>query len=118
MMGTNNKFQEKALPLEAQAAPVFAICTLDFDQDGKKDLFLGGNISKARLKFGKYDANYGLILKGDGKGGFSSIPQKQAGLRLLGDVRSVLNLGGSLMVGINQQPIKAYKFQNKPRQYH
>ncbi|HPH21487.1 MAG TPA: FG-GAP-like repeat-containing protein, partial [Haliscomenobacter sp.] len=85
VMGTNNKFQEKALPLEAQAAPVFAICTLDFDQDGKKDLFLGGNISKARLKFGKYDANYGLILKGDGKGGFSSIPQKQAGLRLLGD---------------------------------
>ena len=110
VMGTNNKFQEKALPLEAQAAPVFAICTLDFDEDGKKDLFLGGNISKARLKFGKYDANYGLILKGDGKGGFSSIPQKQAGLRLLGDVRSVLNLGGSLIFGINQQPIKAYKF--------
>jgi hypothetical protein len=110
VMGSSHKFQEKALPMEAQASPIYAICTLDFDQDGKKDLFLGGNINKARLKFGKYDANYGLILKGDGKGTFSSVPQKQAGLRLLGDVRSVLTLQNKLMVGIHQQMVKAYQF--------
>ena len=104
------KFQEKALPLEVQASPIFAISSLDFDQDGKKDLFLGGNISKARLKFGKYDANYGLILRGDGKGTFSTVPQKQAGLRLVGDVRSVLMVQNKLLVGVNQQGVKAYQF--------
>lgn len=106
--GANGKFQEKALPLEAQSAPVFALTTLDFNQDGKKDLFLGGNINKARLKFGKYDANYGLILQGDGQGGFKVVPQKQAGLRLQGDVRSVLTLQNKLIVGVHQQAVKAY----------
>lgn len=104
----NGKFQEKALPLEAQSAPVFALTALDFNQDGKKDLFLGGNINKARLKFGKYDANYGLILQGDGQGGFKVVPQKQAGLRLQGDVRSVLALQNKLIVGVHQQAVKAY----------
>lgn len=104
------KFQEKALPLEVQASPIFAISSLDFDQDGKKDLFLGGNISKARLKFGKYDANYGLILRGDGKGSFSTVPQKQVGLRLIGDVRSVLVVQNKLIVGVHQQGVKAYQF--------
>lgn len=106
--GANGKFQEKALPLEAQSAPIFALTSLDFNQDGKKDLFLGGNINKARLKFGKYDANYGLILQGDGQGGFKVVPQKQAGLRLQGDVRSVLALQNKLIVGVHQQAVKAY----------
>ena len=98
------------MPLEVQASPIFAISSLDFNQDGKKDLFLAGNISKARLKFGKYDANYGLVLRGDGKGTFSTVPQKQAGLRLIGDVRSVLMVQNKLIVGVNQQGVKAYQF--------
>ena len=110
MGGANGKFQEKALPLEVQSSPIFAMTTLDFNQDGKKDLFLGGNINKARLKFGKYDANYGLILRGDGQGGFKAVPQKEAGLRLQGDVRSVVALQNKLIVGVHQQAVKAYQF--------
>lgn len=106
----NGKFQEKTLPMEAQNSPVFALSSLDFDGDGKKDLFLGGNINKARLKFGKYDANYGLILQGDGKGGFKAVPQQEAGLRLQGDVRSVVVLQNKLIVGVHQQAVKAYQF--------
>lgn len=108
--GANGRFQEKALPLEVQSAPVFAMSSLDFDADGKKDLFLGGNINKARLKFGKYDANYGLILQGDGKGGFKVVPQKEAGIRLQGDVRSVVVVQNRLILGVHQQAVKAYQF--------
>jgi enediyne biosynthesis protein E4 len=103
------KFQEKALPIEVQSSPIFTITALDFDKDGKKDLLLAGNINHARLKFGKYDANYGLLLRGDGQGQFSAIPQRQAGFRLTGDVRSVLNLNDKLLFGVNQQALKAYK---------
>ncbi len=105
------KFQEKPLPIEVQFAPIYAITTLDYDQDGKKDLVLAGNLNKTRLKFGKYDANYGLLLKGNGKGNFQSIPQRQSGFNIKGDVRSVVTLKNTLLFGINQETIKAYRFK-------
>jgi hypothetical protein len=109
---SNGKFVPKVLPLEVQSSPVYTITSLDYDQDGKKDLLLCGNISKARLRFGKYDANYGILLKGDGKGNFRYIPQAQSGFALKGDVRSVLAFGNKLLFGINQQEIKAYQNKN------
>ncbi|MEO6282079.1 MAG: VCBS repeat-containing protein [Dyadobacter sp.] len=103
------KFSEKALPLEVQVSPVYTITSLDYDSDGKKDLLLCGNVSKARLRFGKYDANYGILLKGDGRGKFEYVRQSRSGFALKGDVRSVLPIGNKLLFGINQQEIKAYQ---------
>jgi len=108
-MGQDNRFQEKVLPLPVQFSPVFTINALDFDQDGHKDLLLCGNISKARLKFGKYDANYGILLKNDGKGNFSYVPQSQSGFALTGDIRSVLSVGERLLFGINQKALRSFK---------
>jgi hypothetical protein len=103
------KLHATTLPLEVQSSPVFTITTLDYDHDGNKDLLLCGNINKARLRFGKSDANYGILLKGDGKGHFIYITQLKSGFRLWGDVRSVLEINKTLLFGINQQGIKAYK---------
>jgi len=108
VMDSSGKFQEKALPLEVQSSPVFAIAAADVDGDGYQDLVLAGNIEKARLRFGKYDANYGILLRGDGKGNFSYVPQWQSGLQLRGDVRSILPLGDQLLFGIHQKGIEAY----------
>ena len=106
----NNKFQEKELPIEAQASPIFTIIALDASpKDGTKDLLLAGNINHARLKFGKYDANFGLLLRGDGQGNFSTVPQRASGFNLKGDVRSVLAIKEVLIFGVNQVGLKAYK---------
>ncbi len=105
------KFQEKALPLAAQMAPVFTITTLDYNQDGIKDVLLCGNINQARLRFGKSDANYGVLLKGKEQGQFEYVPQRQSGFQLRGDVRSVLLLGDRLLFGINQKPLEAYQLR-------
>ncbi|WP_159468191.1 VCBS repeat-containing protein [Dyadobacter sp. 3J3] len=109
----SGKLKEKSLPLEVQSSPIYTITSLDFDQDGKKDLLFCGNSSRARLRFGKYDANYGILVKGDGKGNFKYIPQDKSGFALKGDVRSVLPIGNTLLFGINQQEIKAYKIVKK-----
>lgn len=109
-MGPEGKFTEKALPLEVQGSPVFAMAVVDADRDGYKDLLLAGNINRARLRFGKYDANYGILLKGDGKGNFSYIPQWQSGLQVKGDVRSILPLRNKVLFGINQKGIEAYRY--------
>ncbi|HEY6081920.1 MAG TPA: FG-GAP-like repeat-containing protein, partial [Chitinophagaceae bacterium] len=110
---TKGRFHKKALPLAAQYSPVFTLTALDYDKDGNEDLLLCGNINHARLRFGKYDANYGVLLKGDGKGGFSYVPQWQSGFHLWGDVRSVMAINHTLLFGINQQGIKAYKEERK-----
>ncbi|WP_461113623.1 VCBS repeat-containing protein [Spirosoma jeollabukense] len=106
---SSGKLIEMALPLVAQVAPVFTATTLDYDHDGRKDLLLCGNTAQTRLRFGRSDANYGVLLKGDGKGNFSPVPQPKAGFQLTGDVRSVLTVGNTLLFGINQQPVRAYQ---------
>lgn len=105
----SGKFVEKPLPLEAQASPVYALASLDYNGDGHLDLLLAGNMNQARLRFGKYDANFGLLLQGNGRGGFEALSQQQSGFGLKGDVRSILHLNNTLLFGVNQQGIKAYK---------
>lgn len=105
----SGKFREKPLPLEAQFSPVFSILPVDYNRDGHQDLILAGNAQHARLRFGKSDANYGLLLKGNGKGEFKTVPQPESGFRVSGDVRSMLRIGDLLLFGINQQEIQAYK---------
>jgi hypothetical protein len=107
----DGKFQEKALPVQAQQAPVFTITSFDYNKDGKQDLLLCGNMNGARLRFGKSDANYGVLLQGTGGGSFTYVPQSESGFQLWGDVRSVLNLNNTLLFGINQQGLKAYKLK-------
>lgn len=109
--GADGKLKEQALPVEAQFAPVFAIQSIDYNHDGRQDLLLCGNIQQARLRFGKYDANYGILLQGDGKGGFTYVPQHKSGLHLKGDVRSVVEVNNTLLFGINQGEVKAYKIR-------
>jgi enediyne biosynthesis protein E4 len=108
--GPGGRLHERTLPLQAQFSPVFTISALDYDRDGKSDLLLCGNINQGRLRFGKSDANYGVLMKGDGKGNFIYINQRQSGLHLWGDVRSVISINDVLLFGINQGEVKAYKF--------
>ena len=95
------------LPLEAQYAPVYGIVATDINHDGKKDMLLAGNNTWTRIKFGRYTANHGVVLLGDGKGGFTYVPQAKSGLNIPGNVRS-LNLirsgkSENIVTGINDQ---------------
>ncbi len=106
---SKGKLHGSELPLQVQSSPVYTITTLDYDHDSNTDLLLCGNINRARLRMGKYDANYGMLLKGDGKGHFQYIPQLRSGFKLWGDVRSVTEINHTLLFGINQVGVKAYK---------
>ena len=111
--GADGRFHERRLPAQAQYAPVFTITTLDFDRDGRQDLLLCGNMNHARLRLGKQDANYGVLLKGDGKGNFTYVDQSRSGFHITGDVRSVLDLDGLLLFGVNGVGVKAYSPQSR-----
>ncbi len=104
------KFKEQPLPRMVQSSPVFTITPLDYNQDTHTDLLLCGNINQARLRFGKSDANYGILLKGNANGEFEYIPQPKSGFALKGDVRSVIKTDKILLFGINGQEVEAYRF--------
>lgn len=107
----HNRFHEKALPLEVQQSPVHTITSVDYNNDGNEDLLFCGNVNRARLRFGKYDANYGILLKGDGRGNFVFVPQSESGFNLWGDVRSVIVINNILLFGINKGPVIAYSLK-------
>ena len=96
--------------MQAQFAPVYAITSADVNADGKKDLILAGNLSTARIKFGKYDASNGTVLLGDGKGNFKYMSSTQTGLNLKGDVRSLETMGRKLVVGVNNEKVRVFGF--------
>jgi hypothetical protein len=80
-------FTLQPLPIEAQFAPVYAALAGDYTGDGITDLIVAGNFSGVTPVRGRYDASYGLLLRGDGKGGFSSVDMEASRLLIEGEVR-------------------------------
>jgi hypothetical protein len=101
----HGKFTFEPLPIEAQFAPVYAALCFDANGDGHDDLLLAGNNRYTRIRFGRYDANHGTVLAGDGKGHFEYVPAIQTGLNIRADVRSMglVRAGNrtSVVMGIN-----------------
>jgi len=111
MLSEEGTFEKQTLPREVQYAPVFTITSLDYNTDGYQDFLLGGNINQARLRFGKNTANHGVLLQGNSDGSLSYIPQSKSGFDLQGDVRSAVVVGKTVLLGINQSPVKAYRVE-------
>ena len=106
-------FSQRALPVQAQFAPVFAIENADVDKDGDPDIIMAGNETKVRVRLGRSDANKGFVFINDGKANFSYLPQSKAGLNLKEDTRELLMLKvlgqDCLIVGQTGRPILTYK---------
>lgn len=101
----NKGFSLHELPQEAQYSPVYGIIMEDLNNDGKKDILLGGNNSWTRIKYGRYSANHGVLLLGKGNNQFTYVDQPQSGLQLKGNLRSLRYIKGkksaSILAGIN-----------------
>lgn len=88
-------FAVRALPSEAQFAPIRAVSALDANGDGVADLLIGGNFHGVTPLRGRYDASYGELLIGDGAGGFAVLPSAVSGVVIDGEVRGMSLLRGA-----------------------
>ncbi len=61
----------------------------DFNEDGHKDILTVGNFFGADTKQGRYDADYGMLLIGDGKGSFELCPVDKSKFIVRGEAREV-----------------------------
>lgn len=80
-------FEMKLLPMEAQFAPAFGLNVGDFDGNGTADLFLAQNFFATSKVLPRLDAGRGLLLLGDGKGGFVPQTGKNSGVLVYGEQR-------------------------------
>ena len=106
-------FQLKVLPNEVQFSTVQSILVNDFDEDGNLDIALGGNFYEMQPSIGRFDASYGSILRGDGKGNFTPLLPSQTGFILRGAVRDIKKVGKYIVVSANNAPLQV--FEVKPR---
>lgn len=82
-------FTPQALPMMAQVAPINAIIPMDVDGDTHIDLVCAGNNWGAEVETARYDAGTGLVLRGDGKGGFTPMPISRSGFFAWGNVKDL-----------------------------
>ena len=63
-------FTFRKLPRLAQTSPLFGMAVADFDGDGRDDLAANQNFFPMQPETGRLNGGTGVLLLGDGKGGF------------------------------------------------
>ncbi len=117
LMNRGDRLEPMALPDVAQRSPVSGLVVADFDGDGAEDLFLAQNCFVVRPDETRQDAGRGLLLKGDGRGGFVAVEGHHSGIRLYGEQRGAatgdLNEDGRSDLVISQNGAATACFVNR-----
>lgn len=111
------KFAIEALPSAAQMAPLYGMLAGDWNGDGHLDALCVGNDYGSEVTTGRYDALNGLLLIGNGKGGFKSSTLAQSGFYVPGDAKSLVQLSNAkgeqyIVAGQNRGPLQVFKPNN------
>lgn len=111
------RFSIESLPVQAQVSVLNGMFVDDFDGDGNLDVVINGNDYGTDVFVGRYDALNGLILKGDGKGGFSALSILESGIYIPGNGKALVHLRGAngkylLAASQNNGPLKVFSLKN------
>jgi len=109
----NGHFTMAPLPLQAQFSSLFGMVAEDVDGDGNLDVVINGNDYGTEVSVGRYDALNGLVLKGDGKGGFTPLSILQSGIFIPGNGKALVKLSNKngqtlLAASQNRGPLKMF----------
>ncbi|SHG81684.1 FG-GAP-like repeat-containing protein [Flagellimonas flava] len=85
----NGQFILHKLPNLAQLSSINQILVSDYTKDGNLDILIAGNLHSSEVETPRNDAGNGLLLQGDGKGGFQTIAGKESGFYATGDVKDM-----------------------------
>ena len=115
-LNRGDRFEARALPLDAQMAPAFYAGIADFDGDGREDLFLTQNFFATDVATPRYDAGRSLLLIGDGSGNLKPLAAQRSGLAVYGEQRGAayadFDADGRLDLAISQNGAATRVFRN------
>jgi len=117
LWNNNGRFELEALPLQAQLSPVFGIVADDMDEDGKMDIWLGGNFYALKPQVGRHNASKGVYLKGNGNKSFTYISPTESGINVEGEVRDagLIQINGSKHVVVGRNNARVLLFEKRKR---
>ena len=112
----NGRFTLVPLPFTAQLSALNGMVADDFDGDGNLDVLMNANDFGTDVTIGRYDALNGLMLKGNGKGGFTVKSILESGIFIPGNGKALVKLrgkGGKYLVaaGQNRGPLKIFELK-------
>jgi len=115
-------FSVRPLPRRAQFSPMYDVWSHDVTDNGHTDLVLGGNFHGVVPAQGRYDASFGIVLRGHGTGRWTARPPIQTNLYLKGQVRTLQSLrtadGGLLLIAArNDAPLQALRVHSGTRTF-
>jgi len=105
----NFTFEVIDLPDAVQLSPVFAIQSMDVNDDGYNDLFFGGNLYNVQPEMGRYDASYGNLLINNKDKSFTD-RSSEYGFKVSGEVRDFAVEGRLLHVFRNNDSVLSFEF--------
>ncbi|MET0299101.1 MAG: VCBS repeat-containing protein, partial [Flavitalea sp.] len=116
----NGKFTVLSLPQQAQFSMLNGMIADDFDNDGNADLLINGNDYGTEVSVGRYDALNGLLLKGDGTGGFRPLSIMESGIYIPGNGKALVGLvsatGNYLTAASqNQDNLKLFELRRRSK---
>ncbi|QMW01955.1 VCBS repeat-containing protein [Spirosoma foliorum] len=107
------------LPTDAQLSTICSVVFTDYDHDGRTDLVLAGNFLDVLPEVGRYDGNYGVVLRNrgkaaDGRMAYESINPAASGFFVRGQVRRMARLKqGQLVLAKNNDRAQVFTLINK-----
>ncbi len=115
-LNRGDRFEARRLPIQAQFAPAFGVSAADFDGDGHEDLFLAQNFFGVDAETSRHDAGIGLVLLGDGRGGFRALGPNEGGVTIYGEQRGSavadFDSDGRMDLAVGQQSGATKLFRN------
>ncbi|MDX1617716.1 MAG: FG-GAP-like repeat-containing protein, partial [Balneolaceae bacterium] len=113
-----NGFDRRPLPDAVQFSPVQSILAGDYTGDGHTDLLSAGNFLDTDTKQGRYDADFGTLLAGDGRGNFETVSVQKSGFIVKGVIRSLKAIDTPqgtplILVGRNDNTLLIYRPQSE-----
>ena len=91
---------------------------MDVNKDGNMDVIVAGNLFVSEVETGRADAGTGLILLGDGKGGFEDMALHDAGFLAHFDVKDLAliesgNGKSRILVANNDRKMQVFEFRGQ-----
>jgi hypothetical protein len=116
-LNTGSGFEARPLPQEAQLSMALHPGVTDVDNDGNEDLFLSQNFFAVTEELPRMDSGRGLLLRGDGEGGFIPLSGSEGGIRIYGEQRGAafndINDDGKVDLAVSQNGAKTKLFLNR-----
>lgn len=114
----DGKFTIIPMPLAAQVSSITGMIADDFDGDGNLDVLMNGNDFGTHISIGRYDALNGLLLKGDGMGGFAPLTIQQSGIYIPGNGKAFVKMAGSkgnylVAASQNRDKVKVFELNSE-----